>query len=103
MACNVSHEKESLKILEIHFSCNKKLETKFFESHTFKTENVFKLWKIIEGKITIFKTLTFSKINSTSWFNNCCTSFYYQLKIIKKTLFAEEKAPNKIIYKIRTN
>ena len=38
---------------------------KYFECHIVKIKNILKLWKMrdlqIEGKITIFKTLTFSK------------------------------------------
>ena len=58
---------ETIKILGIHFSYNKKLrEEKNFVSHIKSIENLLKIWKIrtlsIEGKINIFKALAISKI-----------------------------------------
>ena len=55
------------KKLGIHFSYNKKLETKEnFMRHVWKIEKVLKLWRMrnltAEGKITILKTLAISKI-----------------------------------------
>ena len=52
--------KKTIKILEIRFSYNKKLETEEnFIRHVRKREKVMKLWKMrnltLEGKITIFK------------------------------------------------
>ena len=52
--------KKTIKILEIRFSYNKKLETEEnFIRHVQKREKVMKLWKMrnltLEGKITIFK------------------------------------------------
>ena len=70
---------------------------KYFECHIVKIKNVLKLWKMrdlrIEGKIAIFKTLTFSKT-----FNNQCTSFYYQAaQYNKKVYLAREKNLNKTL------
>ena len=57
--------KKTIKILGIHFSYNKNLETKEnFIIHARKMEKVLKLWRMrnltLEGKITIFKTLAIS-------------------------------------------
>ena len=54
--------KNSMKILGIHFSYNKKIENEEdFIKIIKKIENVLKIWRIrnltIQGKITIFKTL----------------------------------------------
>ena len=59
--------KTTIKISEIHFSYNKKLETEEnFIRHVRKIEKVLKLWRMRnltgEGKITILKTLAISKI-----------------------------------------
>ena len=58
---------ETIKILGLHFSYNKKLrdETNFV-SHIKSIENLLKIWKMrtlsIEGKLNIFKALAISKI-----------------------------------------
>ena len=59
--------KKTIKVLGIHFSYNKKLETEEnFIRHVRKIEKVLKLWRMRnltgEGKITILKTLAISKI-----------------------------------------
>ena len=61
--------KNSVKILGIHFSYNKKIENKEnFIKIIKKIENVLKIWRIrnltIQGKITIFKTLAISKVTT---------------------------------------
>ena len=53
--------KNSMKILGIHFSYNKKIEDEEnFIKRIKKIENVLKIWRIrnlaVQGKITIFKT-----------------------------------------------
>ena len=53
--------KKTRKILGIHFSYNKKVETEGnVTSHVWKIEKVIKLWRMrnltVEGKINIFKT-----------------------------------------------
>ena len=58
--------KKTIKILGIHFSYNKKLETEEnFIRHVRKIEKVLKLMRMRnltgEGKITIFKTLAISE------------------------------------------
>ena len=61
--------KNSVKILGIHFSYNKKIENEEnFIKIIKKIENVLKIWRIrnltIQGKITIFKTLAISKVTT---------------------------------------
>ena len=53
--------KKTTKILGIHFSYNKKVETEGnVTRHVWKIEKVIKLWRMrnltVEGKITVFKT-----------------------------------------------
>ena len=57
----------SVKILGIHFSYNKKIENEEnFIKLIKKIENVLKIWRIrnltVQGKITIYKTLVISKV-----------------------------------------
>ena len=59
--------KKTIKVLGIHFSYNKKLETEEnVIRHVWKIEKVLKLWRMrnltAEGKTTILKTLAISKI-----------------------------------------
>lgn len=63
----INQKKESLKILQIHFSYNKKLEQENnSECYIVKVQNFLKLGKMgylsIEDKFTIFKKLAPSKI-----------------------------------------
>ena len=56
-----------IKILDIYFSSNKKLEQeKSFLNHIVKIQNILKLWKprnlTIEGGIVVFKLLAISKL-----------------------------------------
>ena len=66
MRCVNIHE-DTIKILGIHYSYNKQLENdENFKKYIAKIENVLKLWRardlLLEGKITVFKSLTLSKI-----------------------------------------
>ena len=66
MQCIIINE-ETVKILGINFSHNKKLEEeKSFNNHIAKIENFLRVWRMrdltIEGKIVIFKSLAISKI-----------------------------------------
>ena len=60
----VSLHKDTIKILGIHYSYNKQLHNDFKKCIA-KIENVLKLWRArnlsLEGKITVFKSLTLSK------------------------------------------
>ena len=81
--------KKTIKVLGIHFSYNKKLETEEnFIRHIWKIEKVLKLWRMrnltLEGKITIFKTLAISKIIHLSLVTNVPTQIIKELKKIQK-------------------
>ena len=81
--------KKTIKILGIHFSYNKKLETEEnFIRHVWKIEKVLKLWRMrnltLEGKITIFKTLAISKIIHLSLVTNVPTQIINELNKIQK-------------------
>ena len=81
--------KKTIKILGIHFSYNKKLETEEnFIRHVWKIEKVLKLWRMrnltLEGKITIFKTLAISKIIHLSLVTNVPTEIINKLNKIQK-------------------
>ena len=58
MRCVNVHE-DTIKILGIHYSYNKKLENdENFKQYIAKIENLLKLWRVrnlsLEGKITVF-------------------------------------------------
>ena len=81
--------KKTIKVLGIHFSYNKKLETEEnFIRHVWKIEKVLKLWRMrnltLEGKITIFKTLAISKIIHLSRVTNVPTQIIKELNKIQK-------------------
>ena len=66
MEC-VNLEKDTIKILGIHYSYNQALENdQNFTDQIIKIENVLKIWRSrslnLEGKITVFKSLALSKI-----------------------------------------
>ena len=66
MRC-VNLYEDTIKILGIHYSYNKQLENdENFKKYIAKIENVLKLRRArnlsLEGKITVFKSLTLSKI-----------------------------------------
>ena len=63
----ISLTEDVIKILDIYFSYNKKLEQeKNFLNHIVKIQNILKLWKLrnltIEGRIVVFKSLAISKL-----------------------------------------
>ena len=79
--------KKTIKVLGIHFSYNKKLETEEnFIRHVWKIEKVLKLWRLrnltVDGKITIFKTLAISKIIHFSLVTNVPTQIIKELNKI---------------------
>ena len=63
---SIDFARETIKILGLHFSYNKRLREENFVSHIKSIENLLKIWKMrtlpIEGKINIFKALAVSKI-----------------------------------------
>ena len=80
---------KTMKVLGIHFSYNKKLETEEnFIKHVRKTEKVLKLWSMrnltLEGKIIIFKTLAISKIIHFSLVTNVPTQIINELNKMQK-------------------
>ena len=79
----------SVKILGIHFSYNKKTEyEENFIKLIKKIENVLKIWRIrnltVQGKITIFKTLAISKVVHLALVTNIPQVIIDQLKKIQK-------------------
>ena len=66
MKC-VNFNNGTVKILGVHFSYNKNLEQdKNFCEHIVNIENILKLWRLtqltFERRITVFKSLTVSKV-----------------------------------------
>ena len=66
MKC-VNLNNETVKILGVHFSYDKRLEQdKNFSEHILKIESILKLWCMrqltLEGRITVFKSLAISKV-----------------------------------------
>ena len=88
----------TLKILGVHFTYNSKLfiEKNFLEVIQ-KIENVLALWRwrnlSLIGKITIFKTLAFSKIIFISYLSYVPNSIIEKLEKIKKEFIWNGKRP----------
>ena len=88
--------KNSVKILGIHFSYNKKIgnEEKFVKLIK-KIENVLKIWRIrnltFHGKITIFKTLAISKVIHFVLITNVPQVIIDQLNKIQKDFIWNRK------------
>ena len=81
--------KKTIKVLGIHFSYNKKIETEEnFIRHVRKIEKVLKLRRMrnltLEGKTTIFKTLAISKIIHLSLVTNVPTQIINELNKTQK-------------------
>ena len=79
----------TIKILGIYFSYNKKLENeKNFLDHITKLQKVINIWKMrnlsLLGKITIFKTLALSKIIHLALATNVLTATIESLSKIQK-------------------
>ena len=97
----------SLKILGIHFSDNKKTEyEENFIKLIRKIENVLKMWRIrnltIQGKISIFKTLAISKVTHLTLVTNIPQVIIDQLNKIQKHFIWNQKLP-KIRHSILCN
>ena len=91
---------ETVKILGVHFSCNKKLEHEInFQSHIVKTESVLRLWRMrnltIEGKVLVFKSLAVSKIVHLSLITTVPHAIINQLNNTKKLYMERKKSKNK--------
>ena len=90
--------KNSVKILGIHFSYNKKIEDQGNFIKLIKTiENVLKIWRIrnltVQNKITIFKTSAISKVIHLALVTNVPQAIIDQLIKFRKTLFGIENTP----------
>ena len=88
----------SLKILSIHFSYNKKIENEEnFIKIIKKNENVLKIWRIrnltVQGKITIFKTLAISKVIHLALVTNVPQVIIDQLNKSQKDFIWNRKHP----------
>ena len=81
--------KNSVKVLGIHFSYNRKIENEEnFIKFVKKIENVLKVWRTrnltVQGKITIFKTLAISKVIHLALVTNVPRVIIVQLNEIQK-------------------
>ena len=90
--------KNSVKILGIHFSYNKKIENEEnFIKLIKKIENVLKIWRIrnltVQGKFTIFKTLAVSKVIHLALVTNVPQVIIDQLNKIQKDCLWNGKHP----------
>ena len=90
--------KNTIKILCIHFSYDKKLENEEnFIRHARKIEKVLKLWRMrnltMERKITVFKTLAVSKIIHLSLVTNVPTEIINELNKIQKEFIGNGNNP----------
>ena len=88
--------KESIKISDVHISCNKKLQDDVNFCMTVKNIcNVIKLWRMRhlspEGKITIFKSIALSKIVYLSLLTIVPKSIIEELNEIQKTFLWSNK------------
>ena len=88
----------SVKILGIHFSYNKKIENEEnFIKLIKKIENVFKIWRIrnltVQGQITIFKTLKISKVIHLALVTNIPQVIIDQLNKIQEDFIWNRKHP----------
>ena len=91
----------TVKILGIHFSYNKKIENdENFLKQITSIEKVLKLWRMrnltLEGKVTVFKALTISKIVHLALITNMQTLTMRELnKIQKEFIWKNKKSKNK--------
>ena len=88
MEC-VNLKSNTIKILEIHFSYNRSLENgENYRRYIIKIEKLLKLWRmwqlIIEGKISVFKTLVISKFVHLALVKDVPSSTIAQLENIQK-------------------
>ena len=95
---NVNLTKETIKILGVHLSYNKKLQDeKNFCDSIKNIVNVLKLWRMrsltLEGKITIFKSLAISKIVYLALLTPIPNVVVDELKQIQKTFLWGKNKP----------
>ena len=93
MEC-VNLEKNTIKILGIHYSYNQALEN---DQKIIKIENVLKLWRSrnlnLEGKITVFKSLALSKIIHLALVKAIPNTTVEELNKIKKNFIWNNSKP----------
>ena len=87
---NINLTKESIQILGVHISFNKKNQDDLNFTKTIKTLcNIIKLWHMrkltLEGKITIFKSLAISNIVNLAIITKVLNTVIEKLKQIQKT------------------
>ena len=87
---------QTVKILEIHFSYNKKFEEeKSFNNYIAKIEKVLKTWRMrdvtIEGNIVLFKLLDISKTLHLALIKFVPTFTKEQLNMLKKNFIWQGK------------
>ena len=100
-------EKDTIKILGIHYSYNQALEKdQNFTDQIIKIENVLKLWRSrslnLEGKIAVFKSLALSKIIHLALVKTIPNIIVEELnKIQKNFIWNNSKTKNKKLYSLR--
>ena len=95
---NVNLTEETIKILGVHLSYNKKLQDdRNFCDSIKNIVNVLKLWRMrhltLEGKITVFKSLAISKIVYLTLLTPVPNVFIEELKQIQKTFLWGKNKP----------
>ena len=99
--------KETVKVLGVHFSYNKKLEHEInFQSHVVKTESVLMVWHMknltIEEKVLVFKSLAISKIVHLLLITTVPHAIINQVNNIKRTLYGTKKIQKQNIQHFQT-
>ena len=92
----INIKNETVKILGVHFSYNKNLEQdKNFCEHIVKIKNILKLWCMrqltLEGRITVFISLSVSKVIDLLLTTKLHNSTIDLLHRIQKNFIWEEK------------
>ena len=102
MEC-VNLKNNTIKILGIHFSYNKRLENdENYRRYIIKIEKLLKLWRMrkltIEGKILIFKTLAISKIVHPALVKDLPSSTIAILEKIPKQFIWKNGNPKSLMF-----
>ena len=94
MQC-INLNEQTVKILGMHFSYNKKLQEEKTFNHIAKIENVLEVWSMrdltIEEKIVIFKSLAISKVEHLALIKTVAIFTVEQLNIIKRNFIWQGK------------
>ena len=94
---NINLNSEAIKVLGVHFTYNERIFIqKNFIEVVKKIENVLAIWRwrnlSTAGKITVFKSLAFSKIVFISYLNTTPTTIIQKLENIQKDFIWNGKA-----------